>query len=214
MKIITRWNFGILYGMNEYTFAERYGMTLAEGKEFVMSFKRALPILFTWVDRHVKKAKKVGTVYTYFGGPRRVKFYLNHADYKKRGFGQRTAVNTVIQGAAACCLKMCMLRLWKNLFTNPEYKGKAAFRSTIHDEVNFSVCKNDFLKTATKIKECMDLKIKGWPVELETDMSIGYSWGDILSWRFLPGGSMEPAYDILSPEDHQKAIGKWNDKHK
>ena len=90
-------NFGIIYGMGAPSLVdEKYGIhTLEQAQEFFEQYKNALPELFQWIDRVQRRARRNGTVYTYFGRPRRVKGYY---DAGNAGFANRTAVNTQIQG--------------------------------------------------------------------------------------------------------------------
>ena len=90
-------NFGVVYGMGAPSLIdEKYGIhTLEQAQEFFEQYKNALPELFQWIDRVQRRARRNGTVYTYFGRPRRVKGYY---DAGNAGFANRTAVNTQIQG--------------------------------------------------------------------------------------------------------------------
>lgn len=90
-------NFGVIYGMGAPSLIDpHYGIsTLEEAEEFYNKYKNALPTLFQWIDRVQRRARRNGSVNTFFGRPRRVKGYY---DAKKVGFANRTAINTMIQG--------------------------------------------------------------------------------------------------------------------
>lgn len=66
-----------------------------EAKEFVGSFKKALPTLFAYFDSVIKNARKNHVVYTYFGHPRRLRYFYTHEDRRFKSFGDRTALNCV-----------------------------------------------------------------------------------------------------------------------
>ena len=87
----------VIYGASAASFNDPYyGIhSLAEAEEFYNNYKSKLPTLFQWIDRKQRKARKDGTVYTYFGRPRRVKGYY---DIGSTGFANRTVINTQIQG--------------------------------------------------------------------------------------------------------------------
>lgn len=175
-------NFGIIYGMGATSLVdEKYGIhTLEQAQEFFEQYKGALPELFQWIDRVQRRAKRVGTVYTYFGRPRRVKGYY---DAGNAGFANRTAVNTQIQGTAGDILKIVMCRLWDNLLNNPKYRDDVRFMITIHDEIGYSV-------RASKAHEIMDLIeknqtiiLKEWPVPIITEASCGWSVGGLFAFE-------------------------------
>jgi DNA polymerase-1 len=174
-------NFSIIYGATPRTISARTGMSLEESQTFYNKYKSAVPTLFNWMGYVIRKAKAEGTVYTYFGRPRRVRWYLSHSERKIRSFGERTAVNTMIQGTAADIIKYTILKLWKMVLGKPEYRKDVAFRSTIHDEVDFSVSKHRVVEIARKLEKIMEIRdIPEWKVPMEVEVSIGTSWG----WMF------------------------------
>lgn len=174
-------SFGILYGSSAYGFHNQFpDMSLEECEEFIDKFKAALPAIEAGQKNAVRFAKKNGFVKTYFGRPRRVKYYMEHPDRSMRGFGERTCKNTVIQGCAGDMLKLMIIRLWKDLFTKyPDVK----WIGTIHDEINYS-CPRRLLKEVVPIiMECQRIKLPGWDVILEPDLSCGKSFGELIPFN-------------------------------
>ena len=93
-------NFGLLYGGSWRTLLDKLKLdSVEEAQKLEKDYRSALNVLFSWVDRHCRKARRVGTVYTYFGTPRRVRFYFQHAEPGVRAFGYRTAINSTVQGS-------------------------------------------------------------------------------------------------------------------
>lgn len=173
-------NFGILYGASAYGFHNSFpDMSLEECEDFIEKFKSALPSIERSQKNAVRYAKKNGYIKTYFGRPRRVKYYLEHPTRKMRSFGERTVKNTAIQGAAGDCLKLMLVRLWKDLFIPYKDKG-IRWVGTIHDEINYVVPRSLINEVAPIIMRCQTIKLPDWKVVLEPDMSIGTSFGSLI----------------------------------
>lgn len=125
-------NFGIIYGMGAYTLAQRNGMTLEDGEAFYRQFQEGLPVLFSWISYVQKQGKKNGYVNTMFGRPRRVAYWYNHPDYKMHAFADRTCANSIVQGGAADISKIAIIRVYKNILSNPNNYDIVRWHSTVH----------------------------------------------------------------------------------
>jgi len=88
----------ILYGAKPYSFSQKLGISLAEAEQFFEAYAYGLPRLTRWRAYMKHKARKTGVVHTFFGRPRRMAKYYNGTSWKQQEFGDRTAVNTVVQG--------------------------------------------------------------------------------------------------------------------
>ena len=196
-------SFGILYGASAYGFHNQFpDMTLEECEEFIEKFKAALPSIEAGQKASVRYAKKNGFVKTYFGRPRRVKYYLNHPDRSMRSFGERTVKNTAVQGAAGDCLKLMIIRLWKELFLKyPEVK----WVGSIHDEITYIIPKSILIDALKIIKKCQTIKLPDWPVQLDCDISIGKSFGELIPW-FLDDetGELTPQIEEIKHEQTEE----------
>lgn len=204
-------SFGILYGSSAYGFHNQFpDMTLEECEEFIEKFKAALPSIEAGQKASVRYAKKNGYVKTYFGRPRRVKYYLNHPDRSMRSFGERTVKNTAVQGAAGDCLKLMIIRLWKELFSKyPEIK----WVGSIHDEITYIIPKSILIDALKIIKKCQTIKLPDWPVQLDCDISIGKSFGELIPW-FLDDetGELTPQLEEIKHEQvEEKPENKVNE---
>ena len=204
-------SFGILYGASAYGFHNQFpDMTLEECEEFIEKFKAALPSIEAGQKASVRYAKKNGFVKTYFGRPRRVKYYLNHPDRSMRSFGERTVKNTAVQGAAGDCLKLMIIRLWKELFSKyPEVK----WVGSIHDEITYIIPKSILIDALKIIKKCQTIKLPDWPVQLDCDISIGNSFGELIPW-FLDDetGELTPQIEEIKHEQpEEKPENKVNE---
>ena len=204
-------SFGILYGASAYGFHNQFpDMTLEECEEFIEKFKAALPSIEAGQKASVRYAKKNGFVKTHFGRPRRVKYYLNHPDRSMRSFGERTIKNTAVQGAAGDCLKLMIIRLWKELFSKyPEVK----WVGSIHDEITYIIPKSILIDALKIIKKCQTIKLPDWPVQLDCDISIGKSFGELIPW-FLDDetGELTPQIEEIKHEQtEEKPENKVNE---
>lgn len=204
-------SFGILYGASAYGFHNQFpDMTLEECEEFIEKFKAALPSIEAGQKASVRYAKKNGFVKTYFGRPRRVKYYLNHPDRSMRSFGERTVKNTAVQGAAGDCLKLMIIRLWKELFLKYQ---EVKWVGSIHDEITYIIPKSILIDALKIIKKCQTIKLPDWPVQLDCDISIGKSFGELIPW-FLDDetGELTPQIEEIKHEQtEEKPENKVNE---
>lgn len=178
-------NFGILYGSSAYGFHNQFpDMSLEECEDFIDKFKSALPSIESSQRNSVRYGKKNGFVKTYFGRPRRVKYYMNHPSRSMQNFGKRTCMNTMIQGAAGDALKLMLVRLWNDLFVKYYDKG-LRWIGTIHDEINYLVPRQLLNEVVPIIMSCQTIKLPDWPVALLPDLSIGDTFGSLIPFDVI-----------------------------
>ena len=160
------------------------------------------------------KAKKTGTVYNYFGRPRRVKAYFDSADRRQIAFGERTVKNTVIQSVGADLCKRACIKYYKEMCLNPKYAGKHRFLSTIHDEINISVSYEDrelFEEMVRKFYEIMWVKVPGWDVPFDVGIELGNRWGDSFVFKYDENKRLVPDMFKVEPkkkEEPKKEVKK------
>lgn len=178
-------NFSILYGASSHSlYADsRYGFkSLQEAEDFYNKYKKALPTLFQWQDRLIYSARRKGMLQTFFGRPRRLRSYYEN---KQIGFANRSAGNTSVQGVAGDILKMVMIKLWRALFNNEEFKNDVAWRVAIHDEIGYTIRATKLMRILKIIKETQSVKLPEWPVEIITDPSVGWSMGRVYDFHMV-----------------------------
>ena len=185
-------NFGMLYGMSAYTLAERFHITLEEGQDIVNRYWKAVPEIQAYQKAMLRKAKKEGTTYNYFGGPRRVRYYLDSDDPRKRAFGQRTVGNNPIQSSCATMTQIAFLKVWQRLYSHPDWKDDCHFFSFIHDEILSSVSKERVLDFIKIQRECMETKYPNMPVTFTTSVAIGNAWGNPFEFKYTEDGRLVP----------------------
>lgn len=182
-------NFSILYGASSHSlYADsRYGFkSLQEAEDFYDKYKKALPTLFQWQDRLIYSARRKGMLQTFFGRPRRLRSYYEN---KQIGFANRSAGNTSVQGVAGDILKMVMIKLWRALFNNEEFKNDVAWRVAIHDEIGYTIRATKLMRVLKIIKETQSVKLPEWPVEIITDPSVGWSMGRVYDFHMVDDDS-------------------------
>lgn len=182
-------NFSILYGASSHSlYADsRYGFkSLQEAEDFYNKYKRALPTLFQWQDRIIASAKRKGMLQTFFGRPRRLRSYYEN---RQIGFANRSAGNTSVQGVAGDILKMVMIKLWKVVFNNEEFKNDVSWRVAIHDEIGYTIRATKLMRALKVIKETQSVKLPEWPVEIITDPSVGWSMGRVYDFHMVEDDS-------------------------
>lgn len=185
-KIAKGANFGILYGQNEYNFAEHFNGDINKSREFLDQYKSSLPTLFRWVNAHQHQAQQKGYVNTYFGRPIRLKSYFDTGEYKDIAYAKRLAVNATIQGTGADILKITMMKLWRQIFSNEANREKVKFCCTIHDEINYQITKEDTKTIIPLLIKTMRLQLPNWTFPIDVGLSIGNKWGMDFDFNFDP----------------------------
>ena len=124
-------NFGIVYGISEFSLAEDIGVTRREAKDYIDAYLENFSGVRAYMHDIVQQAKRDGYVTTLFGR-RRMLPELKSSNYNIRSFGERVALNTPIQGTAADIIKIAMLRVDAAL---REQARGARLLLQVHDEL-------------------------------------------------------------------------------
>lgn len=119
----------------------------------------------------VEKAKKDGYVDTYYGRRREIP-ELKSRNFNVRGFGERIALNTPIQGTAADMIKMAMIRVDRGL-REGGYRSRLVLQ--IHDELIIECPKDEAEEVGKRVVEWMQ-EISDFDVPIIADMNMGKSW--------------------------------------
>ena len=199
-------NFGILYGQNEYNFADGWNIPLEEARDFMNLYKSRLPKLFRWIGSHQANSRKNGYVTTLFGRQIRTKYYNEHPDYNMRSYGNRLAVNAAIQGTGADILKLSTCKLWKSIFSNWDNRKHIKFCSTIHDEINYQIPKQEVTKIVPILVKTMRLQMPNWPFAMDVGLDIGNRWGTTFSFDYDKdtGEILGPKGDPYTPKPKEE----------
>ncbi|MEO6733699.1 MAG: DNA polymerase, partial [Ferruginibacter sp.] len=161
-------NFGIIYGQGAFGLAENLGIPRAEAKEIIDNYKKQFPNIQKYMDDTINLAKETGYVETLMGRKRWLKD-INSANFTVRGFAERNAINSPIQGSAADMIKLAMIKIHQE-FTRQNFKSKMLLQ--VHDELVFDAHKDEVEMIKPIILNCMQTAL-ALPNGVPTDAEIG-----------------------------------------
>jgi DNA polymerase-1 len=167
-------NFGIVYGLSPFGLAQQLGIEQKEAKRFIDSYFARYVGVRGFIDRTLEQARRDGFVRNLFGRKRPIPD-LGSKNSNLRGFAERTAVNTPLQGTAADLIKIAMLHLDAELRT----RGlQAKMLLQVHDELVLEAPLSEVETVKALVKECMEGAYK-LSVPLEVEVSVGANWRDM-----------------------------------
>ncbi|MEO8769799.1 MAG: DNA polymerase I [Ferruginibacter sp.] len=161
-------NFGIIYGQGAFGLAENLGIPRSEAKEIIDNYKKQFPNIQKYMDDTINFAKENGYVETLMGRKRWLKD-INSANFTVRGFAERNAINSPIQGTAADMIKLAMIKIQEE-FAKHQFKSKMLLQ--VHDELVFDVLKTELEAVKPVIIDCMQHAL-ALPNNVPTDAEIG-----------------------------------------
>lgn len=166
-------NFGIVYGIGEFSLAQDLHISVKEAKAYIESYLEKYHGVRNYMERIKEQAKKDGYVKTMLN---RIRYIpeLKSPNYNIRQFGERVALNTPIQGTAADIIKLAMVRV-DNRLINEGLKSKLILQ--VHDELIVEAHKDEVDKVKQILSEEMQNAME-LNVPLKVDMSTGHSWYD------------------------------------
>ena len=164
-------NFGIIYGISVFGLSDRLSIPRAEAKELIDGYFVTYPEVKKYMDASIKRAKEMGYVETLLGRKRFLPD-INSQNSIVRGFAERNAINAPIQGTAADIIKIAMVRIQKRL---EQENLQAKMTMQVHDELNFTVPKNELEALQKAVIEEMENAIK-LQVPLIADCGVGANW--------------------------------------
>ncbi len=166
-------NFGIVYGMGEFSLAEDLGITRAQAKKYIESYLSSYPAVCEYLENIVAEAYNKGFVTTLFGRRRYIP-ELAQQNKNLKNFGERVAKNSPIQGTAADIIKIAMINTGDRL---KESGINARLILQVHDELILEAHKDCADEAAKILEECMENAIS-LGVPLIAKASIGKTWFD------------------------------------
>jgi DNA polymerase I len=166
-------NFGIIYGMSTFGFAQSAGVSQEEAREFIRKYFENYPQVAQFLDEVKVSARGKGYVETEMGRRRYIP-EINATNVQLRNQAERMAVNMPIQGLAADIIKLAMLAADK-LIAEKYPASKMILQ--IHDELLFEVPERDAEKFAADVKGEME-NVYNLAVPLIADVKVGDNWGE------------------------------------
>lgn len=166
-------NFGIVYGMGEFSLAQDLKISVKEAKSYISQYWEKYSGVHDFMETTRENAKKYGYVKTLFGRMRYLP-ELKSPNYNIRSFGERAASNAPIQGTAADIIKIAMIRVHDRL---KKEKLKAKLIMQVHDELILELPKNELESAKKLLREEME-GAAALSVPLKVEMAEGRSWYD------------------------------------
>ncbi len=145
-------NFGIIYGQGAFGLAENLSISRSEAKEIIDNYKKQFPGIQKYMDSTIASCKDLGYVETLMGRKRWLKD-INSANFTVRGFAERNAINSPIQGTAADMIKLAMIKISDRL-KKENMLSKMLLQ--VHDELVFDVPLQELQKIKPMIIESME----------------------------------------------------------
>ena len=164
-------NFGIVYGISSFGLSQDLSITRKEAQEYIERYFETYPGIKKFLDDAVAHAKENGYVATMFGRRRPIP-ELSSSNFMQRQFGERIAMNSPIQGAAADIMKIAMIAVDKEL-KNRKMKSRLVLQ--VHDELLIEAWKEELEEVKEILKKGME-GAASLEVPLEVDMHVGANW--------------------------------------
>jgi DNA polymerase-1 len=132
-------NFGIIYGQGAFGLADNLGISRSEAKEIIENYKKQFANIQRYMDDTIQFARKNGYVQTLMGRKRWLRD-INSSNFTVRGFAERNAINSPIQGTAADMIKMAMIKIHE-AFQKNKFRSKMLLQ--VHDELVFDALRDE-----------------------------------------------------------------------
>ncbi len=166
-------NFGIIYGQGAFGLAENLGVSRKEAQEIISNYKKEFPYIQKYMDDQINFAKENDFVQTLMGRKRWLRD-IHSANFTVRGFAERNAINSPIQGSAADMIKMAMIKIHQEM-KKGNWKSKMILQ--VHDELVFDAVVEEADDLQNLIINCM---VSALPlpneVPVEAEVGRGNNW--------------------------------------
>jgi DNA polymerase I len=169
-------NFGIIYGISAFGLSENLEIPREEAQEYIDAYLARFPHVQDFIQRTIERAERDGHATTLFGRRRPVP-ELKARNRQTRGFGERLAVNFVMQGTAADIIKKAMVAIHRRLRS----EGRAArIVLQVHDELLLDVPEAEIGPVKELVRDEM---CRAYPLDpsLAVDIGIGDDWNEAKS---------------------------------
>jgi DNA polymerase I len=167
-------NFGIVYGISAFGLAAQLGIPQAEARAYIERYFVRYQGVKAFIDKTLDATRREGSVRTMFGRIRPIPDIASR-NPNQRGFAERTAINTPLQGTAADLIKLAMIALDKKLI---ERKLRTRMVLQVHDELLFEVPADEKTEVEALVRAEMEGVVK-LKVPLVADLGFGPNWRDL-----------------------------------
>jgi DNA polymerase I len=167
-------NFGIVYGLSAFGLSQQLGIDPGEARRFIDSYFEKYAGVQAFIDTTLEQTRRDQKVKTLFGRIRPIPD-INSKNATQRGFAERTAVNTPLQGTAADLIKLAMIRIDEEI----RMRGlKSRMTLQVHDELVFEVPESEVEAMKPLVREHME-KAYSLAVPLLVEIGVGPNWRDM-----------------------------------
>jgi DNA polymerase-1 len=167
-------NFGIVYGLSPFGLSQQLGIEQREAKKFIDAYFEKYSGVRRFIDRVLEETRREQSVKTLFGRSRPIPD-INSKNANMRGFAERTAVNTPLQGTAADLIKLAMIHIDDELQAR---KLKSRMLLQVHDELLFEVPQAEIEAMRELVREKMQ-DVHKLLVPLLVEIGLGPNWRDV-----------------------------------
>ena len=167
-------NFGIVYGISPFGLAAQLGIDQNEARLYIETYFARYTGVRTFIDRVLEETRATQSVRTLFGRVRPIPD-IQSRNANLRGFAERTAVNTPLQGTAADLIKIAMLRIDERMSAA---RMKSRMTLQVHDELLFDTPKEEVEDIRNLVKHEMENVIE-LKVPIIADVGVGDNWRDM-----------------------------------
>lgn len=166
-------NFGIVYGLSAFGLAQQLGIPRPQAESYIRGYFERYAGVKTFIEATIAEVRRTGVTHTLFGRERPIPD-INSRNPNSRGFAERTAVNTPLQGTAADLIKLAMIRIDRRL---SEEKWQARMLLQVHDELVFEA-PGEEVELLRKMVEYEMESAEKLEVPLVADSGSGDNWRD------------------------------------
>jgi DNA polymerase-1 len=166
-------NFGIVYGQTPFGLAQQLGISRKEAEMYISRYFERYAGVREFIDKTIMEVRASGVAKTLHGRKRGIPD-MNSRNPSARGFAERTAVNTPLQGTAADLIKIAMIRIARVL---AEKKMKSRLLLQVHDELVLEAPPNERDELKDLVKKEMET-VYPINVPLKVDTGTGLNWRD------------------------------------
>jgi DNA polymerase-1 len=167
-------NFGIVYGLSPFGLSQNLGIEPSDARKFIDAYFEKYAGVRAFIDATLEQARRDQHVKTLFGRIRPIPD-INSKNANLRGFAERTAVNTPLQGTAADLIKLAMIRIDDEI----RKRGlKSLMTLQVHDELVFEVPENEVETMKSLVREYME-NVHALQVPLLVELGVGLNWRDL-----------------------------------
>jgi len=167
-------NFGIVYGISPFGLAAQLGIPQSEARAYIDRYFERYQGVKAFINKILEDTREKSAVRNMFGRVRPIPD-ISSRNSNARGFAERTAVNTPLQGTAADLIKLAMISLARKL---AERKLKTRMVLQVHDELLFEVPEDEKKEIEDLVRTEMEGVVK-LNVPLVADLGFGPNWRDL-----------------------------------